>query len=124
MTIFLLIFKLDEQIEDLFKSKRTTKNKTELAAAAAAATATGTAGTATSGVPSQAAIAALANSLVASAQQQSVADKLKMAKGIADKVSANKTTKDNVDQLTRSILGGGPITSNLTVYQLNYFSFD
>lgn len=86
---------LDEQIEDLFKSKRSTKDKLEEIAA----------------------IATLPNTSAATAAAlASVADKLKMAKGIADKVSANKsaTTKENVDQLARSILGGGPLGSALT----------
>jgi hypothetical protein len=90
--LFLFLIQLDEQIEDLFKSKRTTKNKTELGAttpaaagAATAITSAAAATTAQSGTtPTQANIAALASTLMANAQQ-TVADKLKMAKGIADK---------------------------------------
>lgn len=99
-----LKFKLDEQIEDLFKSKRSLKDKTEAA---------GVTVTAPGNLPSN--IVSLATSIVASAQA-SVADKLKMAKGIADRVSANKNAnKDNVDQLARSILGGTAINTNLSV---------
>lgn len=95
---------LDEQIEDLFKSKRSTKDKTELAAANTTTTPANTP------AGSGANLAALAASLASSA-----ADKLQRAKGIAEKMSATKTiSKDNVDQLARSILGGGPISSSLS----------
>lgn len=92
---------LDEQIEDLFKSKRSTKDKlqSELPIPASGNTAqTGAA-----------AAAAAAASIMA---QACLADKLKQAKGIADKVTL--TRKDNVDQLARSILGGASLAQTIT----------
>jgi hypothetical protein len=73
-------FKLDEQIEDLFKSKRSTKAGSEAEAAQAAVQAA-QAATAT-------AAASLGTSLVQTAStlgDNTVADKLKLAKGIADR---------------------------------------
>jgi ATP-dependent RNA helicase DDX46/PRP5 len=97
---------LDETIEDLFKSKRTLKDAS--AETSAIATTTGI----TSITNQQ---AALASAFLATAQ--STAEKLKMAKGIAEKVSANKGTvksESNVDQLARSILGGTTLSTNVT----------
>jgi ATP-dependent RNA helicase DDX46/PRP5 len=111
---------LDEQIEDLFKSKRTLKDKVEAeqaaavaaAAVSAIATATGTTSTTANGPTNVASVLATAPSSLAA-----VADKLKMAKGIAEKVSANKSAnKDNVD-MTRSIMTGSgqtALNSNVT----------
>jgi ATP-dependent RNA helicase DDX46/PRP5 len=105
---------LDEQIEDLFKSKRTLKDKVEAEQAAAVAAAVSAIAAATSqagGNPNIASVLASAPSSLAA-----VADKLKMAKGIAEKVSANKNAnKDNVD-MTRSIMtGSGQPTLNSNV---------
>ena len=77
---------LDEQIEDLFKSKRSIKDKLEQQAAAAAAL--------LPQLPPQLAGKTDTNGLIANALgavQMSVANKLKMAKEIADKVSANRS---------------------------------
>lgn len=86
-TTNLLIIKLDEQIEDLFKSKRSTKDKSAGdKPPAAAATAAGVAVTSGPGTPAN--VAAIASNLLSTAAQstaQSVAEKLKVAKGIADK---------------------------------------
>jgi predicted NodU family carbamoyl transferase len=98
---------LDEQIEDLFKSKRSTKEANEAEAAQTAiAAAQATAATA---------IAQAAQGLA----ENTVADKLKLAKGIADRVSANRgqsAAKDtNVEQVARSFLGGSVMNASLTV---------
>jgi ATP-dependent RNA helicase DDX46/PRP5 len=96
---------LDEQIEDLFKSKRTLKDKatqeTENAEAAIAAAVTAAAAVATTTTTTTPVVTVTTPNLAA------VADKLKMAKGIAEKVSANKNAKqgDNVD-IARSIMMG------------------
>ena len=81
---------LDEQIEDLFKSKRTTKNKTD-------------------GPNHQGGAQQGAATAVAATPVSTIADKLKAAKDIAEKMASHKTqiVKDsNQDLLTRSILGG------------------
>jgi ATP-dependent RNA helicase DDX46/PRP5 len=104
---------LDETIEDLFKSKRTLKDASaETTNLTSTTTAIGTATGITSLANQQ---AALASAFLATAQ--SAADKLKMAKGIAEKVSANKgavKSESNVDQLARSILGGTTLSANVT----------
>ena len=77
---------LDEQIEDLFKSKRSIKDKLEQQAAAAAAL--------LPQLPPQLAGKSDTGGMIANALgavQMSVANKLKMAKEIADKVSANRS---------------------------------
>ena len=122
------ILQLDEQIEDLFKSKRTTKETAAAAAAAAAAalTANGTAGanaaTTSASLAAAATAAALAigQTVALAPGTTSTADKLKMAKGLAEKVSASRTAaaaaasnKDNAD--IRSILGGTAIATNVSV---------
>lgn len=83
---------LDEQIEDLFKSKRTTKSKQNEAQEAQAASAAAAATT-------------------SSQATSNVADKLKMAKEMADKVSAAasraiKTEAQANTDMARSIMGG------------------
>ncbi|CAF0721530.1 unnamed protein product [Brachionus calyciflorus] len=95
---------LDEQIEDLFKSKRSTKDKSQVEAATAAASTPPAAG-----LTGVAAAAAAAASIMA---QASMADKLKAAKGIAEKVTTAR--KDDVDQLARSILGGASLAQTVT----------
>ena len=77
---------LDEQIEDLFKSKRTLKDKTD---ANASETATETAATSAAIINTSTALATAAasstTSTSTSAALASAAQKLKMAKGIAEK---------------------------------------
>ena len=101
---------LDEQIEDLFKSKRSLKDKAE--GEMSAADTPSAAAAAASTTPNIAATLANATSNLAA-----VADKLKLAKGIAEKVSAIKNAnKDNVD-MTRSIITGSvptALSSNFT----------
>ena len=90
---------LDEQIEDLFKSKRSTKDKLEINQPVANVAQTGAA----------AAAAAAANIMA----QACLADKLKNAKTNAEKASL-MIRKDNVDQLARSILGGASLAQTIT----------
>jgi ATP-dependent RNA helicase DDX46/PRP5 len=108
---------LDEKIEDLFKSKRSTKNTNENETTTPAGAAAAGANTPT--------VNALASAL--SLAESSVAEKLKLAKDIANKVSANRTANaaagandfsgrdSNVEQVARSILGGGALTTSVTV---------
>ncbi|RNA26298.1 putative ATP-dependent RNA helicase DDX46 [Brachionus plicatilis] len=91
---------LDEQIEDLFKSKRSTKDKLEMAAQPAAVNVAQT---------GAAAAAVAAANIMA---QACLADKLKNAKGSAEKIALSR--KDNVDQLARSILGGASLAQTIT----------
>lgn len=102
---------LDEQIEDLFKSKRSVKDKLE-------GEETGQAPVAPS-LPQPPQLPPNVQIPVpevgGAAQATNVANKLKMAKEIADKVAANRSAnKDKVDDLAKSIMEGTSVQANMT----------
>ena len=98
---------MDTQIEDLFKSKRSTKDTAEAGAQAPAPVAVSTA---------LATAQAAASQIAQSINETTVADKLKLAKGIADRVSASFSAARELNaDAARSFLGGGSLNSSVTV---------